>query len=198
MMFWDKVFSEDGFAYGLEPNGFLAESAHLLPDGPILCVASGEGRNAVYLALQGREVHGVDASRVGVAKTRQLAVERGVRVQAVVADLAQHDLGQERWAGIVSIFGHLPAPLRTQVHAGMVRALRPGGVLLMEAYTPRQLHHGTGGPPVEEMLYEPAMLREELAGLELDRCEERVREVREGKLHSGLASVVQVIGVKQA
>ena len=195
-MFWDDVYSEPGFAYGRFANDFLADHEHLLPDGPVLCVASGEGRNAVFLARGGREVHAVDASAVGVRKTLELATELGVEVQAQVADLADFDLGEGRWAGIVSIFGHLPASLRTPLHRRIVAALRPGGVLLMEAYTPRQLEHGTGGPPALPMLYEPEVLREELEGLELIRCEELEREVHEGRKHQGTSAVVQVVGAK--
>jgi SAM-dependent methyltransferase len=195
-MIWDDRYSKPGFAFGRVANDFLADHAHLLPDGPILCLASGEGRNAVFLARGGREVHAVDASSVGVSKTLELAAEQGVEVQAQVADLARFDIGAERWAGIISIFGHLPPPLRTPVHRAIVDGLRPGGVLLMEAYTPRQLEHGTGGPPVPELLYEPDMLRDELAGLELIRCEELEREIHEGQYHEGTSAVVQVVGAK--
>lgn len=194
---WDDRYSQPGFAYGTEPNDFLRRYADRLPAGPVLCLAEGEGRNAVWLAARGDlEVHAVDGSEVGVRKTHELAAEHGVMVQATHADLADFSLGEGLWAGIVSIWCHLPAPLRRQVHAAVVRALRPGGVLLLEAYTPRQLTFRTGGPPVLSMLFEPDEVREELAGLELERFEELEREVQEGAYHRGHSAVLQVVGRK--
>jgi len=192
---WDARYGEEGFAYGTAPNDFLAKAAHHL-SSPVLCLASGEGRNAVWLARQGLEVHGVDSSAVGVEKTRRLAAEHGVTVQAEVADLATWDLGEARWGGIVAIFAHLPPPIRSKVHAGILRALRPGGVLVMEKYTPRQLAFGTGGPPAEAMLYTEELVRTELAGLEFERLEEVERTVAEGRFHNGRAAVLQVVARK--
>lgn len=194
---WDDRYSEEGFAYGLAPNDFLASQVGLLRS-PVLSLCSGEGRNEVWLAQQGLEVHSLDASAVGVRKTLALAQERGVTVHAQVGDLAGFALGEARWGGVVAIFAHLPQPLRAQVHAGIVRALRPGGVLLLEAYTPRQLKHRTGGPQAAPMLYEPEDLAAELRGLTLERCAEVERDVVEGRYHTGRAAVVQVIGRRPA
>lgn len=188
---WDQRYARDGFAYGSEPNDFLRESAPLL-GSPVLCLASGEGRNAVWLAEQGLQVHAVDGSAVGVAKTLSHAQARGVTVEATHADLSDFELG-EGWGGIIAIFAHLPQPLRATVHRRVVDALRPGGVFLMEAYTPRQLALGTGGPPTEQMLYEPGTIREELEGLRLERLEELERDVVEGRYHAGRSAVLQVI-----
>lgn len=193
--FWNSVYGEPGYAYGTAPNDFLASVADRLT-GPILEVASGEGRNVVWLAEQGHEVHGVDASRVGVDKTLALAAERGVTVHAQVGDLATYTLGTARWGAIVGIFAHLPPPIRHRLHAAIADALVPGGLAVFEFYTPRQLAHGTGGPPVVEMLYEPDDLRRELVGLTLERLVELERPVIEGRKHTGTASVVQVLGRK--
>ena len=123
--FWDQRFSEAGWAYGTAPNDFLRAEAGQLPPGPVLCLAEGEGRNAVHLAGLGHRVEAVDQSEAGLAKTRLLAAERGVEVRTTRADLAVFDLGQSRWQGIVSIFVHLPSPLRQRVHAQVVAALAP-------------------------------------------------------------------------
>ena len=194
---WDERYGKPGFAYGTAPNDFLREHAHRLPAGPVLCLAEGEGRNATWLAQrEDLEVHAVDGSEVGVRKTAELAAERGVTVRARHADLADLDLGEDCWAGIVAIWAHLPLPLRQRVHAAGVRALKPGGVLLLEAYTPRQLEHRTGGPPVLSMLCEPDDLRAELAGLHFERLEELEREVHEGPYHHGTSAVVQIVARK--
>lgn len=195
---WDQRYSEPGFVYGTEPNDFLAEKAehYLRPKGEVLSLAEGEGRNAVFLARRGFRVTGVDSSAVGLEKARALADTHGVRIETVVADLADFDLGVERWDGVVSIWCHTPPPLRARLHRSVVAALRPGGVLLLEAYTPRQLEYKTGGPPTADLMMTLAAVREELAGLELLEAEETLREVREGRYHGGMSAVLQVVARK--
>jgi 2-polyprenyl-3-methyl-5-hydroxy-6-metoxy-1,4-benzoquinol methylase len=179
---WNQRYSESGFAYGTEPNDFLAANAerYLPPKGEILCLAEGEGRNAVFLARLGFLVTGVDSSAVGLEKARTLAEQHGVNIHTVVADLGDFDLGVARWDGIVSIWCHTPAGLRSRLHRAVVAALRPGGVLLLESYTPKQLEHKAGGPPTAELMMTLAAVRDELAGLELVYAEEKLREVHEG------------------
>ena len=192
--FWDERFAGEEFRYGTLPNDFLREHAAALPPrGRVLCLGEGEGRNAVFLAGQGFEVVGVDGSAVGLAKAARLAHERGVTITTRQADLAQYALGRAAWDGIVSIWCHLPAPVRARVHRDVVGALRPGGVFLLEAYTPAQLAYGTGGPSAIGQLPTAAALREELAGLHFDIAVEREREVHEGTSHNGRSAVVQVL-----
>jgi SAM-dependent methyltransferase len=196
---WDERYAGDDYVYGTEPNDFLVAMADRLPaGGAVLCLAEGEGRNAVWLARQGFRVTAVDASSVGLAKAHRLAAQYGVAIESRHADLAGFELGEACWDAIVSIFCHLPPELRRRVHAGVVRALRPGGVFLLEAYTPRQLQFGTGGPPVAAMMMDRAGLASELAGLEFDHAAELDREIREGRLHVGLGAVVQVLARKPA
>jgi SAM-dependent methyltransferase len=144
---WDQRYSSDTYVYGTEPNGFLVTAAARLPPGKVLCLGEGEGRNAVWLAAQGHEVTAVDASGVGLRKAQRLAAERGVTIATVHADLAAFDIEPGTWDGIVSIFCHLPPALRADVHRRCVAGLRPGGVLLLEAYTPRQLGMGPAARP---------------------------------------------------
>lgn len=194
---WDERYSCAGYAYGTEPNDFLRGMAARLPaGGELLCLAEGEGRNAVWLARQGFRVTGIDASAVGLAKAQRLAAEAGVEIETIQADLADTQLGDERWDGIVSIFCHLPPPLRKKVHGQVARALKPGGLFLLEAYTPRQLEYRTGGPPTEAMMMDLDGLKSELAGLTIEHGVELVREVREGHFHTGPGAVVQFIARK--
>jgi SAM-dependent methyltransferase len=195
---WDQRYSEPGYAYGTEPNDFLAGHAerYLPPNGEILCLAEGEGRNAVFLAQHGFRVTGVDSSAVGLEKARKLAEQHDVHLRTVVADLGDFDLGVERWDGIISIWCHTPADLRVRLHRSAVAALRPGGVLLLESYTPKQLEYKTGGPPTAALMMTLAAVREELAGLDLLQAEEKLREVHEGKYHDGLSAVLQVVARK--
>ena len=193
---WEQRYDVDHYHYGTDPNEFLVASVELLPGGSTLCLAEGEGRNAVFLAGTGREVHSVDLTEAGVAKTLRLAEQRGVQVAAVVGDLAVFDLGSNRWDVMVSIFAHMPPRVRRDLHSRVVGALKPGGVYLLEAYTPAQIGRGTGGPSVAEMTMTLDGLREELSGLELLHGEELDREVIEGAGHTGVGSVVQVIARK--
>jgi SAM-dependent methyltransferase len=190
---WDQRFAGSGFLYGTAPNAFVATMAGHLPVGPVLCLAEGEGRNAVHLAQLGHDVTAVDQSAVGLAKAARLAVERGVPVRTVVADLADYRIAPAAWSGIVSVFAHLPAPLRRAVHAQVVAGLRLGGSYILEAYTPAQLACGTGGPKDPSLCMTLAGLREELAGLEFVVARECERDVIEGTGHTGRGAVVQIV-----
>jgi len=193
---WDERYADGDYAYGTSPNDFLVEQADRLPEGPILCLAEGEGRNAVWLAARGHAVTAMDASAVGLEKARRLAAERGVRIATCCSDLAHFEISPNVWSGIVSIFAHVPPDLRRAVHRRVVEGLRPGGVLILEAYTPEQLRFGTGGPPVAELTMSLATLEDELAGLVFEVAHEREREVFEGRYHQGRGHVVQIVGRK--
>ena len=125
--FWNNRYASDGYLYGESPNGFLTEVARQIPVGPVLCLAEGEGRNAVHLALCGHRVTAVDQSELGLAKAGRLAKARGVEIDTLVADLRDFHIQPSAWAGIVAIFAHLPPSLRQRVHAEVVRGLQPGG-----------------------------------------------------------------------
>lgn len=197
MSIWNERYGEAEFAFGDQPNDFLVEQVGALTRGTCLCLAEGQGRNAVWLAQQGFDVTAMDQSAVGMARARDLAARRGVSVRTDVGGLADYDLGVERWDSIVSIFAHMPQPLRRTVHARVVAALKPGGTFLLEAYTPEQLAMpGKGGPGVAEMLADLETLREELAGLDFIIAREVHREVNEGTRHHGLSAVVQIVARK--
>ena len=194
---WDERYSEPGYAYGSEPNDFLAaEAARIAPGGKVLCLAEGEGRNAVWLAGRGFAVTAVDQSKVGLAKAAALAAERGVSITTVQADLSVYEIEPGAWDAIVSIWGHLPLHLRQVVHKKVEHGLKPGGVFIIEAYTPAQLALGTGGPRDVGMLLNLALLGEELAELEVVVGVEKEREVKEGKYHQGKSAVVQFAAVR--
>jgi SAM-dependent methyltransferase len=190
---WDQRYGEPGYAYGTDPNSFLAVYADQIPSGRVLCLAEGQGRNAVYLAQLGYRVTAVDSSVVGLAKARELAAQRGVRIDTVVADLASFDIEMEAWEGIVSIFCHLSPAVRSRLHRQIADGLSSGGCLILEAYTPRQLAFRSGGPPDAELTMTAEGLREELVGVRLDILREVERDVIEGKYHTGRGAVVQVL-----
>ena len=197
MNFWDERYDNATFYYGTAPNDFLRDHVGDLPaGGRVLCLAEGEGRNAVFLAQEGFAVTAVDQSPVGLEKLRRMAHQENVHVETVVAVLAEFPIVPRSWDAIVAIWCHLPQSLRAQVHSACVSGLASGGVFLLEAYTPRQLEFGTGGPQSVDMLMTEVALRKELLGLNLQILTETEREVHEGQGHNGHSAVVQVLARK--
>lgn len=190
--FWDERYRGEGYAYGREPNDFVRAEATRIPPGPVLCLAEGEGRNAVFLATRGHAVTAVDFSPEGLRKAEQLAREAGVGIATTLADLAAYEPIEGGYTGVIAVWAHLPPEVRRRVHGWIARALRPGGVFLLEAYTPDQLALGTGGPKDVAMLMTLAGLRDELVGLEIELGREVRRDVREGPFHDGPSATVQV------
>lgn len=196
---WDQRYAGDDYFYGTEPNDFLRDRASVFPRGAeVLCLAEGEGRNGVFLARQGLRITGVDGSSVGLEKAKRLAEEYGVVIDTAVADLAEWDLGQERWDGVVSIWAHLPAPLRAGLHPRIAGAIKPGGVLFVEHYHPNQIPYKTGGPPDPTWMLTLAELDRDFGGWEKVHVFEGEREVHEGAGHGGLSYVTQAILRKPA
>ncbi len=193
---WNSRYSEQGYAFGDQPNDFLAANWQSIPQGNTLFLAEGEGRNGVFMARQGYSVTGVDGAEAGLLKAQELASSYDVSIETVVADLADYVIEQECYTGIVSIFAHLPVELRRRVHAAVVAGLKPGGVFLLEAYTPDQAESGTGGPSNRDLLMKLEDLKGELAGLDFEIGQEITRDVIEGRYHTGSAHVVQVLARK--
>lgn len=192
--FWNARYAEPGFAYGTEPNSFLVSQKQYLKSGmKALAVADGEGRNGVWLAQQGLDVLSVDGSEVGLRKARELAQSRGVSIRTELADLTTWKWPEHEFDLVVAIFIHFMPEFRARMHRQMLQALKPGGVLIMEAFTPKQLEYKTGGPPVKEMLYTADMLREEFREGGILRLEEILTGLNEGPYHRGMAAVVRLI-----
>lgn len=195
---WNERYAGEDFLFGTAPNAFLVAQRGRLPHhGKALAVADGEGRNGVWLAEQGLDVLAVDASDVGLAKSRRLAAERGVRMAWELADLASWDFGRERFDVIAAIFIQFADPaLRTRLFAGMSAALKPGGVLLLEGYRPEQLGYGTGGPSEVANLYTEAMLREAFADLAIEHLAAYDAEIHEGNGHRGMSALIDLVARK--
>jgi SAM-dependent methyltransferase len=181
--------------FGCEPNGWLREHAHVWSPGEhVLCVADGEGRNSVWLAEQGLAVDAFDIAETGVAKARELAAQRSVAANFTVADCDAYAWPNANLDGVAAIFVQFADPyLRTRLFNNMVRALKPGGWLVLQGYTPRQLEYRTGGPPVASHLYTETLLREAFADLDIVTLREYEAELAEGSGHHGLSALIGMV-----
>ena len=193
---WNERYATDELAYGTEPNSFLVQNANLLTS-PVLSLAEGEGRNAVFLASLGLDVLGVDASDVGLAKAQRLAASRGLTIRTEVADLASYEPPENHYGSVISISAHLPSKVRSTFYPHVERSLKPGGIILLEAYAKAQISRNTGGPKDLDLLVDLADLQQQFPNCEPLLAQEIEREVIEGKFHTGLACVVQFIARKK-
>lgn len=198
MNFWDQRFSEPGFKYGVEPNAFVREQASgLKPGSRILLPGDGEGRNGVWLAQRGHQVTSVDSSAVGLRKAAELAELRGVQIITQLADLAHWSPEAGTFHAVVLVFTHLPPLIRCDAHRRLAMGLQPGGKLILEAFHPEQLHYTSGGPRDVGMLYTPAQISEDFAGLLApDQAWYGEITLSEGPGHQGLAAVTRWTGLR--
>ncbi|MCB6178188.1 methyltransferase domain-containing protein [Rhodobacter sp. Har01] len=196
---WNSRFDTADFVFGEGPNTFLARHAADLPAGKALCVADGEGRNGVWLAARGWQVTSLDFSAVAQRKAADLATRHGVTLHLVEADVHDWPYPEAAFDLVVDVFSQFSTPQqRARKWEGMLRALRPGGALIVVGYTPRQLLHRTGGPSEEANLYTPALLRDAFGDLRIDLLEETEEVLDEGAGHSGLSAVVGLVATRPA
>lgn len=194
MNFWDQAFATPHYKYGTAPNAFLREQAARLPAAArVLLPGDGEGRNGVWLAQQGHQVLSVDASSVGLRKAQALAQQQGVRLETQQVDLVDWIPAPEQFDAVVLTFVHLPSSWRRLAHQRLLHALRPGGWLLLEAFTPQQLHYRSGGPKDVDMLYTASALRADFADLQEQLCWDGLVELDEGPGHQGAGHVLRYV-----
>lgn len=189
---WENRYRTPEYAFGKEPNYFLASCKPLLPrSGKALAVADGEGRNGVWLAEQGLDVLSLDFSPSAQAKAAALAKERGVRIDIVRADIHAWNYPENVYDVVVEIFTQFSSPAeRAMKWAGMRKTLKPGGLLILQGYTPKQLRYGTGGPKQVENLYKRQMLEDAFRGFNDVKIVEEELEMHEGSSHGGMSAVI--------
>lgn len=192
---WDERYAGPEFLYGTGPNEYLRAQAYRLAAGErVLAAADGEGRNGIRLAEQGLRVTSVDQSRVAQEKAARLARERKVNVDFVRADLAEWSPGEGTYDAVIAIFAHFPGSVRGSIHRSLARALKPGGVLILEAFHLRQLGAPSGGPKDASMLYTAETLRDDFSELEPLELVEGTVWLNEGAKHQGTGTVVRFLG----
>jgi hypothetical protein len=195
--FWNERYSVDDYVYGKEPNTFFSDHISQLEPGKLLLPGEGEGRNAVFAATQGWQVHAFDVSEAGQSKALRLAAELGVSIQYTLAPYLQYENHGVLFDAIGLFFTHQPAEMRAAFHARLLKMLSPGGTLIMEMFHKDQVHRNTGGPGNVDFLVNEQEVREDFGSLEILELSEKVRSLNEGPFHQGEAAVVQFAGKKK-
>ncbi|MFM2397518.1 MAG: hypothetical protein RLZZ144_768 [Pseudomonadota bacterium] len=196
---WDEKYAADEYCYGTAANGFLRSQQHRLTQGMnCLAVADGEGRNGVWLAEQGLQVLSVDGSIKAQEKAKKLAQERAVVLDYEHIDLMAWDWPENKFDVVVGIFIQIFADeMRSQLFENIKRSLKPGGLLLLQGYTQRQLEYKTGGPSQIENLYTEAMLKTAFSDMEMLHFEEHDQVMNEGSGHHGMSALIDLVVKKK-
>jgi 2-polyprenyl-3-methyl-5-hydroxy-6-metoxy-1,4-benzoquinol methylase len=196
--FWDERYSTDAYIFGTAPNVFLASQAGLIRPGMrALAIADGEGRNGVWLAGQGVQVHAIDMSPVALAKARKLAAERGVTLDFELADILDWNWPQAAYDLVAAIFIQFaPPPQRERIIEGIRRSLKPGGLLILQGYTPKQVEFATGGPPHAANLYTAGLLRDWFGDWDILHLHDHESFISEGSHHHGISALIDMVARK--
>lgn len=194
--FWDQRYKEHEAVYGYHPNKFLKLFIDLHHPGSILLPAEGEGRNAVYAAAKGWKVDAFDYSVVARNKALSLAEKSGLSINYFTEQIEQFN-AEKQYDVVALIYVHLPPELRKRFHQEILKSIKPGGFLVLEAFSKDQLNYHSGGPSDESLLYDTKMLCADFAGLQIVNCEQKIVQLDEGQFHNGKASVIRLTGQKQ-
>jgi Cyclopropane fatty acid synthase and related methyltransferases len=196
--FWNARYAVDDYIFGTAPNAFLASQAALIQPGQrVLSIADGEGRNSVWLAEHGAQVHAIDVSPVALAKAAALASARAVAIEFEEADLLHWDWPHARYDLVVAIFIQFaPPPLRERIIAGIKLCLKPGGTLILQGYTPRQIAYATGGPGNAANMYTAEILRGWFGDWHIALLHEHDTVISEGSHHHGLSALIDLVAQK--
>ena len=195
--FWNKRYNEDGFAYGTNPNAFFKEQIDKLKVGNLLLPLEGEGRNAVYAASKGWKVDAVDQSEIGHDKTRKFAKENNVPLKYFLQNIEDFKAPSEYYDAIGLIYAHLPPITREDLHKSIVKTLKLKGIVMLEAFSKKQVNYPSGGPKTEEMLFSVDELKRDFSRLKILSINEKLINLDEGKYHQVKAMVVRLVAQKR-
>jgi 2-polyprenyl-3-methyl-5-hydroxy-6-metoxy-1,4-benzoquinol methylase len=196
--FWNNRFKKDDFVYGKRPNVFFREQLNKCDPGVLLLPAEGEGRNAVYAARQGWEVHAFDISKQGKSKALQLAENYEVSINYTLNDFESYNLPSNNFDVIGLIYAHMHDDIRRKVHRKLIEGLKPGGKIILEAFNESQLGNSSGGPKSIDMLYSRDKLKGDFEDLNILSLQTIEAELSEGAHHKGKANLVRLLAKKPA
>jgi len=199
---WDERYRQTAYAYGKEPNAFLKDQLESLEGRSILFGAEGEGRNAVFAAKMGWEVHAFDTSKEGKKKALRLAKENNVNIKYSVGELPSLIFEREEFDAIALIYAHFPPKLKSDYHKILFRKLKKGGVLIFEAFAKdhlkyRKVNPKVGGPTSLDMLYSIDELKSDFLDATFLSIIEKEVYLKEGRFHNGKGFVIQFIAQKR-
>ena len=192
--FWNERFRKEEFVYGIKPNSFFKRYLSTRKPGRLLLPAEGEGRNAVYAASNGWEVDAFDFSTAARDKALRLAEESKVKINYFNSRLEKVDLAEQQYDCIGLIFAHMPSGIRRNVHQQLIRHLKPGGMVIMEAFNKNQIERNTGGPKNTDMLYSISEIEQDFEPLGTKLIEETTQHLSEGSYHNGKADLIHYVG----
>jgi 2-polyprenyl-3-methyl-5-hydroxy-6-metoxy-1,4-benzoquinol methylase len=197
--FWNKRFEKEEFIFGKEPNEYLALQAktHLKPNQKVLCIADGEGRNGVWLAKQGMQVVGFDVSDIALKKAKQFAKENQVEIVYSLSDTDGFNWQENTYDAVIGIFIQFAEPqMRARIFQQAYKALKPGGIFILQGYTPKQLEYKTGGPSLIEHLYTEEMIRGLAKDFQILDLRSYEKELNEGARHAGMSALLGLVAKK--
>ncbi len=194
--FWDERYSEPGLAYGPDPNLFIKSFLDKHEPGRILFPAEGQGRNAIYAAIKGWKVDAFDYSEIARQKALQESERAGVQINYWVEKLQTFSSDSSIYDAIALCYVHIAQEERKLFYESLIDALKPGGLLVMEAFTRTQLAYRSGGPKTEDLLYTEEIVEDDFRLLETVFIQELKTKLNEGKYHVGEAHVVRYVGRK--
>lgn len=197
MNFWDEKFNKKEFIYGLEPNEFLkTKLSKFDQSSKILFPCEGEGRNSVFAAKLGFNVFAFDSSIIGKQKALNLAKQENVEVNYQLDDANNIEYPENDFDIIASIYAHFPIDVRKSIHHKFIQWLKPGGIIIIEAFNPKQINLDSGGPKKLEMLYDTELLKNDFVSMEIQTLEETEAILNEGLLHKGKAELIRFVAKK--
>ena len=194
--FWNERFGSEDYAYGTEPNEFYKEQLNQITPGKILFPAEGEGRNAVYAATKGWQVTAFDPSIEGKRKAEQLAKKNQVSINYLIDNYDFVDFPKESFDCVVLIFAHMHPMKRKEYHQKLISFLKPGGILILEGFSKKQIKNNTGGPRDIDMLFSKDEMESDFNSFSELVLTETDTILNEGPFHQGTASVIRVLGTK--
>lgn len=199
---WNDRYSKDEFAYGEEPNRYLKDNLKKLTVGTILFPAEGEGRNAVFAAKLGWTVFAFDISKEGKRKAMKLAAKNHVSLAYQVGELRSLDFKSEQFDAIALIYAHFPASIKSQYHKAFDALLKPGGIIIFEAFSKKHIDYVTknekvGGPKDIDSLFSIDEIKSDFLNYEIIELVEKEIELNEGLYHNGIGSVIRFVGRKK-
>lgn len=194
--FWNERYSTKEYVYGTEPNEFFKQELKKLLPGKILLPGEGEGRNAVFAAKQGWEVSAFDSSFEGKRKAENLALKNNIEIDYQISDYETTNFKPEEFDVIALIYAHMNPTKRTEYHKRIAAFLKPGGTLILEGFSKKQITNNTGGPKNIEMLFSKKNLLNDFNSFQKLNCIETDIHFNEGLFHQGKASVIRILGHK--